>query len=368
MKKIIAILLLVTNLSCAQNKNESLFPIFKKIGDKMKIGAINSEGNIIVKPEDGYESVHQFYNGMARVKKNKKYGFINEKWELVIPTIYDLAQDFSEDVAVFHTTDNKMGVINKQGEVIIKPRNYFSLNSFSDGLAIFMIDSNGAKYGAIDKSGAVIIKPRFEQLNNFNDGNAVVEMNRFYGVINNKGEYVVRPNAKYERIWDYSDGMAMFKTGDKYGFFNEQGDIAIQPKFIQASHFNNGLASVTTGDTYQYINKSGVIAINAQYKFAMNFKDGLAIVKIGEKTGVINTSGENLVPANFKILRPFKEDMAAFRNNKQWGYINKFGEIVIEPQFEEVKPFSNGLSLVRLPNNEYAYINKQGKVVFKSSY
>lgn len=47
-----------------------------------------------------FEGVSQFTEGLARVKQNGKYGYINTKGELVSPCIYDGANSFSKGLAL----------------------------------------------------------------------------------------------------------------------------------------------------------------------------------------------------------------------------------------------------------------------------
>jgi hypothetical protein len=51
----------------------------------------------------------------------------------------------------------------------------------------------------------------------------------------------------------------------------------------------------------------------------------------------------------------------------KYGYINKEGHIVGQPQFEFGQPFSNGLArvFVNKAQRQFAYVNKQGEVVFR---
>ena len=94
---------------------------------------INETGKEIVKPTFNYDdydwdSEHddimnsyfdeeadwKFYEGMLRVEKNKKYGFVNKAKELVIPIKYDAANSFSEGLALVELR-NKRFYIDKTG-------------------------------------------------------------------------------------------------------------------------------------------------------------------------------------------------------------------------------------------------------------
>lgn len=50
-------------------------------------GLVNSKGNIIV--QNKYNYIGEFSEGIAAVKFNGKWGFVNTKWEIVVPCEYD---------------------------------------------------------------------------------------------------------------------------------------------------------------------------------------------------------------------------------------------------------------------------------------
>ena len=62
-----------------------------------------------------YDEVEDFRNGFAAVKRNGKWGFVNEKGEEMIPCNYDYVNDFEEGFARVEI-DGKWGFVNKQGE------------------------------------------------------------------------------------------------------------------------------------------------------------------------------------------------------------------------------------------------------------
>lgn len=94
-----------------------------------KWGAIDRNGNVIVPFELDYEDVFKavndengegvnreifsaydgsantFYDGMALVKKNGKYGYADESGKIAVPLKYDFAQNFSEGLAAVRIKD-----------------------------------------------------------------------------------------------------------------------------------------------------------------------------------------------------------------------------------------------------------------------
>lgn len=77
--------------------------------------------------------VSPFNEELAAVCKNEKWGYVNTKGELIIPCIYEYANDFSEGLACV-SKDGKEGFINKNGEIVI-PLKFENCGVFSEGLA-----------------------------------------------------------------------------------------------------------------------------------------------------------------------------------------------------------------------------------------
>ena len=85
-----------------------------------------------VKKEPPAQPVHQakkydwkatYYEGLARVKLNDKFGFIDKTGKEVIPIKYDDAYSFSEISLALVTINNKSFYINPKGECVIDCNN-----------------------------------------------------------------------------------------------------------------------------------------------------------------------------------------------------------------------------------------------------
>ena len=81
-----------------------------------KYGFINSIGEEVVTCK--YDEASFFNNGLARVKSNDKYGFVNAKGEEIIPCIYDVAQDFGDDGLAGVVLNGKWYEIDTNGKII----------------------------------------------------------------------------------------------------------------------------------------------------------------------------------------------------------------------------------------------------------
>ena len=85
-----------------------------------KYGLADTTGTILVKPI--YENLTYFSsNGLAVAKRNGKYGYINNKGEIIIDFKYDEARGFKYDLAPVKI-NGKWAFINKFGTFKIKPK------------------------------------------------------------------------------------------------------------------------------------------------------------------------------------------------------------------------------------------------------
>lgn len=70
---------------------------------------------------EGVEEVHPFFGGLARFKKNGKYGFINSSGKESIPPIFKFAKDFRGKYAVVSVDGNEWGIIDLTGKMVVSP-------------------------------------------------------------------------------------------------------------------------------------------------------------------------------------------------------------------------------------------------------
>ena len=75
----------------------------------------------------------RFYNGLAAIQLNNKWGYINKKGEVVVPPVYDRCYPFSEGLGRVQK-GKKWGYLDPNGEAVIEPT-FDNAYDFHDGLA-----------------------------------------------------------------------------------------------------------------------------------------------------------------------------------------------------------------------------------------
>ncbi|MCX6296234.1 MAG: WG repeat-containing protein [Bacteroidetes bacterium] len=98
---------------------------------------------------------------------------------------YDFQGAYFEGIARVKM-EHKWGFIDTTGNVIIPPK-YNEVTNFSGGLAKVRM---GQKWGLVDTKGTVIIKPTFDAILDFVDGKAKVLLNGEEYYMNREGQRV----------------------------------------------------------------------------------------------------------------------------------------------------------------------------------
>jgi hypothetical protein len=202
---------------------------------------------------------------------------------------------FREGLAAVRTQTG-WGFIDKTGR-FINPKRYEQAESFSDGLAAVAEGQwKEAKYGFINKSGEVAIPLRFDPrpgqmegmmfLSRFTEGLAPVMFGNLYGYIDHKGNTVIPPI--FREAGQFSEGLASITTADgQKGYIDKAGLFVIKLASGRGGQFNEGLATLAVeinGPTKMgYIDRTGKTIIEPRFDTAYDFIDGLAEVYFTEK-------------------------------------------------------------------------------------
>jgi hypothetical protein len=202
-----------------------------RLKDKAKTGYIDAFGVFKIETDPSW-IIHPFSEGLARVKVNGKWGFIDQNGEMIIDAIYSEAYNFNEGIATV-VLNGKFGFINSKGEIAIETK-YVDAGDFNEGLAA--VNSKG-KWGFINKKGEEIIPFEFSAVRDFHEGLAAVQKGGKVGYIKQNGDFQIDP--EFSAAYDFSKGLAIYQSKGFMGYINKNGEIIIPAKFTRASNFVN---------------------------------------------------------------------------------------------------------------------------------
>lgn len=195
---------------------------------------------------DLYDSVGDFSEGLAAVKRNGKWGYIDEAGRQIVSCIYDSARNFSEGVAAVEQ-GGKWGYIDKTGATAV-PMEYDAVDSFSEGLAAVR---RNWKYGYIDRSNTMVVALEYDAADSFSEGLARVERDGKWGCIDRTGGEVVP--CVYDEVNYFSEGLAAVKRNGKWGFIDRAGRQVVPGIYDSVRNFSGGLAVVERNGKWGYV-------------------------------------------------------------------------------------------------------------------
>lgn len=293
MKKITALFFALISTLIIQAQHDSAYNDANRLMVIVegKIGYIDSTGKMAISP--AFPLGSQFSQGAASVVHISngayRYAFINDNMDIIIPTMFDAAGDFTEGMARVQLR-GKWGYINKKGNWVIEPA-YNLCYEFNEGHAQA---AQKNKWGIIDKKAKWVIAPLYQDITKVNEGvfAAQEKMGSSWKFYNLKGELVLKDS--FDRAGSFSQGLAPVRNSEgKWGFINKKGQTIIPFQYSSAYEFSaNGLACVEKNGYWGFINTKGEVVIEFQYSRGARFRYNYALVEKGNILGYINSKGE----------------------------------------------------------------------------
>jgi hypothetical protein len=354
-------------------------------------------GDYIAAPT--FEYARDFSEGLAAVKANGLWGFIDLTGRLVInhqfnPNQAQFNSSFTEGlVAINFAAGGRWGFADKKGNIVINPQfegDYYTPPFFSEGLAC--IEKN-LKWGFIDRTGKWVIEPKFPSRTWFSDGLAPFtdDESRGWkqGYIDKTGRVVIE--SRFDSAYQFYHGRAQVVESGRTYYIDKVGNEVLAPLFPEADEYQDGLAMFSIHDPsvadlyrgnpedvpyiYGFKDRNGQVVIAPQFQagafsdFFGQFSEGLAAVEYFEagnrskrffpagKYGFIDKTGRLVVTPRFDGAEPFSQGLAAVRVDKKYGYIDKTGKWVVQPVFDSASSFHEGAALVE-KDGKYGFISR----------
>ncbi len=339
-------------------------------------------GGIVIAPI--YDFVEPFYEGLALVRIDDKYQYINKQGVKFADanSTYTYPEQRAEGVILLHCKTHNFEIDTiaqyrfleiSSGEEICAMR-FDTASPFSEGIACVC---KGDKWGYINVDGTIVIPFKYEAANSFREGLASVKLNDAWGVINKHGDIVV--DFIYDHVEDFYDGMADIKLNGKYGFVDKYGIEIVSPKYDDVYPYSSGVADVRTYDSgYALIDRTGEAITPFKYD-AINddreWVDEVGVVMINiekngetvERYGLINTSGKEIAPTIYDWVEQPAEGRMLVVRNKKIGFLDISGAEIIPTIYDGALPFSCGLALV-VKDSLCGYIDYKGKFIIPLRY
>jgi hypothetical protein len=133
--------------------------------------------------------------------KDKRWGYIDTRGQLLLPFRYRLALPFSQGTALALDQEQEWQLIDSRGEEL-----------FSDGLLSqfyenrAMIADEKGKIGFIDRQGKIAVPCRYEDALPFHEGLAPVAIGGKWGFVNTAGTIIIP--LQFDMTLPFHEGLA----------------------------------------------------------------------------------------------------------------------------------------------------------------
>ncbi|HET9747017.1 MAG TPA: WG repeat-containing protein [Chitinophagaceae bacterium] len=156
------------------------------------------------------KEAYDFWDDVAVVKTDKEFQLMNKKGEIIksLGTV-DMLK-FSVEGLLAIRDKGKWGFVNNRGEIIIAPK-YDSCDVFKYGYA--KVKMKG-KWGIIDRSGTQVLEPGFDNIFPGENGVFIFYENLAWGVVDRTGKILVSPNLPI--VTSFENDRALARKGKTF--------------------------------------------------------------------------------------------------------------------------------------------------------
>jgi len=334
-------------------------------------------------------------------KDEGKYGYIDSAFNQIIPFKYDLALDFSGNMASVKVLSKdgqfKWYMINRNDEILYELDYRYVCPFYNNRAIVIKTENNITRQGAINRKGELVVPLNFQNIWSFSNDIAVVEAqtkekndlyNRTFGYIDTSGN-IIR-EIVYDKIFNFSNEYGLIKSKNKYFFVNKKGNLAFKDSFDLAFPFDEGYTIIRKGKTWSYLDTLGQrygsfdsISRNEVYlnhKMTLFTKHKNCLTDFYD---YVLLSGNNVLVrdkwkwacfSNGKIISEwynsyfsFQNNIAVVEKNKKEALLNSYGKICSK-WFDNIEIFLNDTISIAKDSNLYYFISNSGNLLFNRSF
>lgn len=307
--------------------------------------AYNIEGN----KEFKLEGMSIIGENLYKILKNNKYGIVDSEFNTIVEPVNNRIENKNDRILIIN--EDKLEVLNRNENMKIKEiRNSFQEVTVGVGNTIYFKTDD--KWGILENNGEILIDPKYDRFVNLNDENLVI------GYIKNE-TYLINLEKKIEKRIDYdnyskeSENTIMVMKNNKIGYINDSGEEIVPLKYDGGFYFskNRDFIQLKENEEWKLLNTVTLEEKKLPYTDIGEFVEGYMVAEKNQKYGYIDGNGEEKIPFKYTIAENFKEGIGIVASPNGYGAIDKNGVEIIPLIYDEV-----------YVNKGYIYVTKDKKI------
>lgn len=309
-----------------------------------KVGAIDSAGNVLHKPE--FKSI----TSLDQVAHFRQYQMFDANHNSLKTFSCDTLFEISEDLLAVVRNDF-FEVLSTDFEVVYRGQSFKRLSAFRKNVIL--------------KNGVFrIVKYNGESVNEHGFDTLLFDTNYMYGKANGQWEVYNKFGSNistlhFDSIKVGSNNLIPIRRSGYWGYIDHSGKIAIPAKFDEAGLFVGNMAQVNYLGSRRIINQFGEFIGESNYDRVTIEKANTALVVKRGRTDLINYRGKVLFQTYNQLTPNFFGYLESTADGKQ-GLISHLGEIILYPEYDSIsEPKSRRYAVVK-KGNEVGLVNFKG--------
>lgn len=304
-------------------------------------GFIDRTGKFVIPPI--YATATNFENGRSLVSKEGKYSLIDKQGKTIAEIPYRVLGDFHAGLATVQrprstgadgkTVASAYGYINREGKMVIEPQ-FMPAGPFPDDGSGLAVGGLNREWVYFDRTGKIILRVSMEgkdRADGFHDGLLCFKEGFYWGFKNAAGNWAIA--AKYDQVSDFKDGLARVELEGKWQWIDTSGKQVEAPKMERMGKTSEGLTLYRDGDRLGYLKADGTPAFAfRRYEEARDFTCGLARIKVDGRYGFLDTSGNLKISNVYASATDFTNCLSMVLTKEGWAYIDPAGKTVWQQQ------------------------------------
>jgi WG containing repeat len=275
-------------------------------------GLARADGSWLVEPK--FEQADVLVDGLARVKLDGKFGFIDRNGNFVIEPMFSRARSFERRIGKTSAArDGVVGVIDRTGAWVLRTgyqEIFLAATYGKDRIPFGWHFKKADRWGLLDLDGRVVVEADFDQaLHRCNDGRLVAYKNKEWLSFKADGSPLQPPDGRLiDATCDGSPPYTM-KIGDKLTLVDGNFDPVTPLRFDALVWAGRGIKNGKIDGKWGRIGADGRWLLEPKFDYLSTGID-LFVASLDGKRGFMRADGSWLIAPKFEAARRRDKDTA----------------------------------------------------------
>lgn len=301
----------------------------------------------------------RFYEGLAAVKVDEKFGYVDSKGEFKIQPAYEKAEGFFEGKALVAGGEERYFIDKDGNKVCAAPEGRY-IRGFKDGLAVFKDDGAFHFIDAQEKEHFAFKAATFKKLDNDMYQITRTRHNVSLGGLLQSAFTMVAGIPTIPGV-----GKSFYDTVLKRGYTDAQGQMLIPTTNDFNSEIIDAKVAALINDKPAWYALDGSYLLPPDYEDVseLDLDNGSMAVVEAEGRSSFYTLGKGITKAGYYAAENFVNGTAPVKvTQSRWTYVDRDFRNIMLNYWQEATPFYGSLAVVRDTKGRYCIIDSKGKV------